>query len=201
LCSQTLACEPFIQTTWIPPDSSNAPASFSAFRRISAEILGGSSIRTLIVGDCEKVIIQTQTGRLEIWKSSPDGGNPQQVTRNGGRVAFESWDGRWLYYRKTDVVGPIWRMPVAGGAEMVVVSAPAVGRNFVVMGNGIYFLARGRTAPEIDVYRFNSGTMESVVTVGFNLSAGLAVSPDEKRILYSQIDHEGNNIMLVENYQ
>jgi Tol biopolymer transport system component len=142
----------------------------------------------------------SRTGRLEIWKISPSGGDPQQVTRNGGRVAFGSWDGQWLYYRKADPVGPIWRMPVAGGAETVLVSAAVAGRNFVVTGKGIYFMRYSGAVFVIAVYRFDTGTTESVVTLRGHPDMGLAVSPDEKRILYSQIDHEGNNIMLVENY-
>lgn len=92
-------------------------------------------------------------------------------------------------------------MPVAGGAEKVVVSVAGGGRNFAVTGNGIYFLRRGATAPVVAVYRFHTGKTESVATLGAHLSMGLAVSPDEKRILYSQIDYEGNDIMLVDHYR
>ena len=144
----------------------------------------------------------SRTGRLEIWKISPNGENLRQVTRNGGCSAFESRDGQWLYYKKPDpVVGSIWRMPVAGGAEKVLVSVAGGGRNFAVTGNGIYFLRRGATAPVVAVYRFHTGKTESVATLGAHLSMGLAVSPDEKRILYSQIDYEGNDIMLADHYR
>jgi hypothetical protein len=92
-------------------------------------------------------------------------------------------------------------MPLAGGAETVLLSAAVAGRNFVVTGHGIYFMRYSGPAFAIDVYRFDSRTTESVVTLRGHPDMGLAVSRDEKRILYSQVDHEGRNIMLVENYR
>ena len=41
-----------------------------------------------------------QTGHYEIWKAPAKGGKGTQVTRNGGWTAFESPDGRSLYYTK-----------------------------------------------------------------------------------------------------
>jgi Tol biopolymer transport system component len=145
-----------------------------------------------------------RTGRQEIWKIPADDGNPVQVTRDGGRTGFESLDGQWLYFKKAEPVGPIWRMPVAGGAENVVVAAEAVGRNFAITRSGIYYMRRmraGETGPVVDVYRFDTGKTKTIATFGFNVEMGLAVSPDEKRVLYTQIDHQGSNISVAENYQ
>jgi len=143
----------------------------------------------------------TRTGRPEIWKSLPGGENPQQMTRNGGRTAFESWDGRWLYYRRLELVGPIWRMAVEGGAEEPISSTSVIGRNFTISGSGIYFRRPGNPASTIDVYRFETGTTETLFEQPVKTSLGLAVSPDDKRILYSQIDYAGTDIMVVDHYR
>ena len=63
-----------------------------------------------------------------------------QVTRNGGWVAFESRDGRFIYYTKSDAPPTgLWRMPVSGGEESLVIPSIAF-RNFEVVNDGIYFI-------------------------------------------------------------
>ncbi|MCP5114806.1 MAG: hypothetical protein GY953_28590, partial [bacterium] len=39
-----------------------------------------------------------RTGKYEVWKAEASGGEAVQITRDGGHVAFESTDGRTLYY-------------------------------------------------------------------------------------------------------
>jgi len=142
-----------------------------------------------------------RTGTYQIWKMRPSGADAQQVTRNGGRTAFESPDGQWLYYTKDNAGRSIWRMPVGGGAETVVVTAGVFGRNFAVTASGICFMRFQGDVAAIDEYRFDTGTTRSIATLRIRPDIGLTVSPDEKRILYTQIDHESSNIMLVENYR
>ena len=177
----------------------------------------GGSPRMLTVGPSENYLpswshdgrwiyfCSLRTGRQEIWKIPAGGGSPVQVTRSGGGgTALESDDGMWLYYKKPVPVGPIWRMPLTGGAENVVVAAEAVGRSFAVTRDNIYYFRRmhfGETGPAIDVYRFNTGKTKTIATFGFNLEMGLAVSPDEKRLLYTQIDHQGSGIAVADGYQ
>ncbi len=43
----------------------------------------------------------TRSGTFQIWKLSPQGGEPVQVTQHGGTYAKESVDGRYLYYSRT----------------------------------------------------------------------------------------------------
>jgi hypothetical protein len=127
----------------------------------------------------------------------PNGRDIQQVTRNGGKTAFDSPDGQWLYYKKEDLPGPVWRLPVQGGAETMVLSAEVLFRNFAVTAAGIYFMT---AAGAIDFYRFDSGTTTSIAKILGRPGGGLTVSPDEKRILYSQLDQGASNIMLVDNF-
>ena len=54
-----------------------------------------------------------RTGRFEVWRAPAKGGPPVQITRNGGFVAYESWDAQTLYYAKTDGPAPVFRMSLA----------------------------------------------------------------------------------------
>ena len=45
-----------------------------------------------------------RTGRFEVWRVPAKGGAPMQVTKYGGYVAYEAWDGQSLYYAKSDDV-------------------------------------------------------------------------------------------------
>jgi Tol biopolymer transport system component/DNA-binding winged helix-turn-helix (wHTH) protein len=142
-----------------------------------------------------------RTGRREIWKVSLTADNPQQVTRNGGYAAFESWSGRWLYYKGLDLAGPLWRIPIGGGTAEQLPGTETLGRHFDVSGKGIYFYRPRKTGSTVAMYRFETGTIETVFMLPTNAGMGLAVSPDDQQILYSQIDYSGSNIMVVDHYQ
>jgi Tol biopolymer transport system component len=61
-----------------------------------------------------------RTGRSEVWKHSIESGKEVQVTTHGGFNAFESFDGRTVYFSKFDEAG-IWSIPSQGGAESIVI--------------------------------------------------------------------------------
>ena len=68
-----------------------------------------------------------RSGRYEVWKAPAVGGEAIQVTRNGGWVAFESPDGKFVYYTKEVASSALWKMPVGGGEESQVL--PSVFRS------------------------------------------------------------------------
>ena len=65
-----------------------------------------------------------------------------QVTHHGGFAAFESPDGRFLYYAKSMTVPGLWRIPTNGGEEIEVISSLEAGHwgYWAVVENGIYYL-------------------------------------------------------------
>jgi hypothetical protein len=46
------------------------------------------------------------------------------MTKGGGFAAFESLDGKSVYYAKSRSVPSIWRVPVEGGEEVPVLESP-----------------------------------------------------------------------------
>ena len=143
-----------------------------------------------------------RTGRFEVWKvSSEEGGAPVPVTHNGGHTAFESPSGGALYYTKGDLGLKLWRSALDGSGESAVLDAVAV-RGFVVADDRVYYL---RTEPGGGITlrrRILSTGKESLISSPLKrLVLGLSVSPDEKYAIYSQVDYEGSDLMLVEGFR
>jgi Tol biopolymer transport system component/DNA-binding winged helix-turn-helix (wHTH) protein len=140
------------------------------------------------------------TGRGEIWKVPSQGGASVQVTRNGGLVAFESPDGTALYFTKTENDATLWRSGLDGSGETAVVQRVAH-RGFAVSGDSIYYLRVEPTGETIR--RFRLATREDTRVAGLAKTGyyGLALSPDGRYLLYSQIDQQGSDLMLVERFR
>jgi len=152
-------------------------------------------------------------GAFQLWKTRLDGGSPVQVTRNGGIFAAESVDGRFLYYLKFESTG-IWRMPLNGGEEVRILDRPAGEDwwNWALVHNGIYFVdlvrrtVSGEASPRpaiVKFFDFATGEETSISAVASDKPSyifGLAVSSDQRSILYDQREYE-SSIVLVRNFQ
>ena len=150
----------------------------------------------------------TRTGRYEVWKVSAAGGEPVQVTREGGVVAFESPDGQTVYYTKTDeATASLWTIPAAGGEEAQVAER-VFWRNMEVAGGGVYFIQSPDPSEPHGVFRlrfldFSTGEIKTAATLpeGTDLSAGMSVAPDGSALLYSRIENQGSDLMMIENFR
>ena len=146
-----------------------------------------------------------RTGRNEVWKIPSAGGSSAQVTHHGGFAAFESPDGKFLYYAKGASIPGIWRIPTSGGEEIEIVNSLDAGHwgYWALVENGIYYLdIKGKPA----ILFFDAHTRRT--TRLFDLenrpatqAPGLTISPDKKTILYTQLDALSREIMLVENFR
>jgi Tol biopolymer transport system component/DNA-binding winged helix-turn-helix (wHTH) protein len=149
----------------------------------------------------------TRSGSMQIWKIPAEGGAATQVTRNGGFEGFESPDAQFFYYAKGRAMPGIWRVPVAGGEETLVVDHHQAGlwRYWAVTDKGIYFAtAETPSHPLIEFFNFETRKISTIAKLNkplFKTDPGLAVSPDEKSLLLVQIDQKGSDIMLMENFR
>jgi eukaryotic-like serine/threonine-protein kinase len=178
----------------------------------------GGSPRQLTTGTSDDVIpswsrdgrwiyfASDRTGDRQVWKVPAEGGEAVQVTKQGGFAAFESPDGKFIYYAKFDSPG-LWRVPVEGGDEAPVLDQPKLGYwgYWAVVDGGIYFInVKVKLHPTIEFFSFATGrvrqiaTMEKEPVLG---SPGFAISPDGRWILYAQVDQSGGDIILVENFR
>jgi Tol biopolymer transport system component/DNA-binding winged helix-turn-helix (wHTH) protein len=147
-------------------------------------------------------------GGQQIWKMPAAGGPAVQVTKYGGFDNIESPDGRYLYYLKGRLMPGIWRVPTAGGEETLVTDHRRAGywRHWAVTEAGIYFATAEQTndRPLIEFFSFATGQIKPVVALEkpiYPTPPGLAVSPDGRRLIWSQLDHVGSDIMLMENFR
>ncbi len=128
------------------------------------------------------------------------------MTQNVGFAAFESPDGQFVYYAKYTEPG-IWRVPVEGGEETLVLDLLLTGfwGYWAVVEEGIYFLnIKAKPRPAIEFYRFATRRATRVFVPEKDplyADVGLALSPDGRWILYVQMDQTQSDIMLVENFR
>jgi Tol biopolymer transport system component len=125
-----------------------------------------------------------------------------QVTHKGGMVGAESTDGQYLYFTKGERDASLWRMSIDGGGEAQVL--PSVYRyNFAVTRRGIYFTPNREKdgSSSVEFLNFASGRVTQVAKIEKSLDLGITVSPDGQTVLYTQIDYEGSDLMLVENFR
>jgi Tol biopolymer transport system component len=152
-----------------------------------------------------------RSGDSQVWKLPVEGGDAMQVTKQGGFVPFESADGKFVYYSKGFSAPGLWRVPAEGGEETLVFNLKAgMWGNWALVNDGIYFIdwvaKKDSLLPwefAVEFFSFATHQITQVarlrkIPIDF---MGLAASPDQRWILYTQIDAGGNDIMLVENFR
>jgi len=150
-----------------------------------------------------------RSGASQIWKVRASGGQPSQVTQHGAFAAFESSDGRYLYVTRENEPG-IWRLPTGGGEEIRILADPSQSHwgDWAVSERGIYYVAEASPhpalKPNVEFFDFASKRVFRVAELTGLPPAddpGFAVSPDGRRIIFSQVDTSAVDIMLVENFR
>ena len=149
-----------------------------------------------------------RSGDWQIWKVPATGGDLVRVTKQGGFAAFEAADGKAVYYGKNygkSTVSGIWKLPVDGGDEVQVLDKVS-GRwgNWAVADDGIYYIdPETKNGAAIEFFSFSTRRITEIASLGkVSVSdVGLTVSPDRNWALYTLTDHEGSDIMMVENFR
>jgi len=147
-----------------------------------------------------------RSGDSQIWKVPAQGGAAVQVTRTrGGVEAFESADGKFVFYAGMAAFG-IWKVPTDGGEESLMLEEGDQ-NHWALTDSGICFFDLSRPGgPALKFYSFKAGKATllrqfSKETKVDAFSTALSVSPDGRWILYTQVDRAGSDLMLVENYR
>jgi Tol biopolymer transport system component len=147
-----------------------------------------------------------RSGSRQLWKMPATGGAAAQVTRGGGFYGVESSDGRFVYYVRTGGLGGIWRVPATGGTETEVVKAEIGWGEWVLAGQGLYYATtRGRVGGQeftVHYLDFPTGRTEIALRLDEPLvHRWLAVSPDERSILYRGESPMQSELILVKNFR
>ena len=150
----------------------------------------------------------TRSGTIQIWKVAAGGGLPVQITKRGGAEPFESPDERMLYYTNVLEAGPgLWSVPTGGGEEVRVLNSVRFA-HWAIIEKGIYFIdfdVANDVPKPVKFFSFQSrqttqiGAVEKGVTL--NIPGNLAVSPDGRWLLYSNLESTEADLMLVDNFR
>ena len=152
-----------------------------------------------------------RTGDWQIWKVSARGGDAVQVTQNGGFVAFESWDGAYVYYAVLSELsamvqgrptGPtaLWRIPTYGGQPVKLLEG-VISEEFAVVKKGIYYVDRHTGEACLQFLDFATGRLMTVARNLGTVRPLLTATRDGRTILYTREDSSGDDLMLVEDFR
>jgi Tol biopolymer transport system component len=137
-----------------------------------------------------------RSGRWRIWKTPVDGGSALQVTRTAGGAAFESMDGKYLYFTED---GPLFRVPVAGGPEAEVAPKVLHWESLSITAKGAYFLSDPKT---LQLFNEATGKVTTVARAdNYSFGMDVCVSPDDRYMLFAEAEGAGWDLMLVENFR
>jgi Tol biopolymer transport system component/DNA-binding winged helix-turn-helix (wHTH) protein len=147
-----------------------------------------------------------RSGSGQIWKAHTDGSEPTQLTKGGGYQAFESLDGKLVFYAKERGRPGIWSVPVGGGLEVPVLEA-AWHNAWAVAQGGIYYIdwdhADPSTAP-VNRFDFATGRTVNVTRLPAPIARSvpaLAVRRDGSWLAWVTLVDRGSGLMLVRDFR
>jgi hypothetical protein len=138
-------------------------------------------------------------GESRIWKIRPSGGEPVQITRQGGYFAFETADGQWLYVGKgTTIV----RMRPDGSEETPLRDGIAPD-HWIPGGRHIFVLTQ---AGDLQRAAFGSSALETIYHLnGAGIPGGggtaIGVPADESWMIYRAVTRAREALVLIEDFR
>ena len=151
--------------------------------------------------------VSDSTGESQIWKVPTTGGDVIQVTSNGGNNPVVSPDGEFLYYWRDR---SIWRSPAPGGEETRFFANPRLtsGNNFALGAQNLYVgLDASQEHPaRIAALSLETGRLFDLLTLPnewnrLSIGSPIAVSHDERFVLFVPAERPKSDLMLVENFR
>jgi Tol biopolymer transport system component/DNA-binding winged helix-turn-helix (wHTH) protein len=147
------------------------------------------------------------TGKPGLFKVKHEGGPATQIIAADAYWPAESFSGGEVYYRDGMKASRISRVSLRTGVAERIPAVPAGGWLVAsaLAHNGIYFLKSDGQILSIHFYDFQGHRSTPIATLPEDKSipivGGLAISPDGHSLLYSQMDEQNSDIMLVENFR
>ncbi len=167
--------------------------------------------------DSKRVYFGTPTRTMKVPSSGgmPVAADPKEISPPRG---WYQTAGGFVYLPQGNEPMELWKYPVqsepgllgrlfsgsdtsgqqAGGVQVL----PAIfhGSAYWVTEQGVYFVPRANRTT-IQFLRFSTGKIEKIVDLGKEAYYGLTVSPDGRWLVYSEIEQQGSNLMLVDKFR
>jgi Tol biopolymer transport system component len=144
----------------------------------------------------------TRTSARAIWRAPAAGGAEVRVAQGSG-AALESTDGRELFFTPLGAQqGELIAATLADGTQRTAVGCVR-GRGFVPAAAGLYHVGcGGPRAREAPLYLLDlAAGRDQLLGQLEGYDMGLAVSPDGRSILYTRVQGEGSDLMLIEDFR
>lgn len=151
--------------------------------------------------------VSDRNGSPQVWKMTPQGGQPIQVTRNGGALPTVSPDGTFVYFAKDWSGLNLRRIPTAGGDEEHVLDIESGWSRYTLGAHGIYYIAGTSSRPSIssrgtiEFFQPATGARKHIAIIEKPIKLPLSLSPDGQFLFYTKLDREINELMMVENFR
>jgi Tol biopolymer transport system component len=143
-----------------------------------------------------------RTGDWQVWKFAADGSGQEQVTREGGYIAFEGRDARTVYFTKEGTPGLFTR--TADGRESRLTGVPQCKGYWAIAPDGVYAVdSDADRGPVLELFRFATGRLEVVRPLPGGVACGetgLAAAPDGRALAYVGVDR-GSDLVLIDNFR
>jgi Tol biopolymer transport system component len=175
----------------------------------------GSGLRQLTHGSADEFVpiwsrdgrfvyfTSNRTGRHEVWRVPATGGAEEQLSRGGGSLPFESFDGI-LYYKRGPGNAALVGIPTAGGEERTILPC-VVSWQYAGAPRGIYHAACGASADQprarsLLFWDAATGRDEPIAGIEADSINGMSVSPDGRSIVYGR-NRPASDLMMIENFR
>jgi Tol biopolymer transport system component len=155
---------------------------------------------------------ETHTGEEQIWKVPAAGGEAARVTDAIGIAPQESVDGKYVYFvQALGEPSPLLRVPTEGGTPVKILDGVVLA-NFVVLDGGIYYIDRPSRAggvyfvdspqgeTRLQYFSFDSRSSTTVLHGLGAVDLPLTASRDGRTILFTRIDAQVDDLLLVEHF-
>ncbi len=142
----------------------------------------------------------------QFWRAPASGGIAVPMAEEGGYNLRISPDGRTIYYAKVHVGQVwIWGLPI-DDASTDTISSPfpkpvlAMSDSYSVGKRGLYFVPLP-SVREIDYFDLASRKTRRLIQLDKEIGYQISISPDERYLLYEQMDSQVVEVMKVDRFR
>lgn len=141
------------------------------------------------------------SGSMQVWRTPRAGGAPEQVTSSGGFAWKFSPDATYAYFLHDNAEhSDLLQRDFTNGKDRTIAES-VFRRGFAPAKGGVYYLS-GTTYGVLHLKLFDlpSHAITDESAIAAIDSRGVALSPDERYLFYSQIEHRSADLKLVEQF-
>jgi Tol biopolymer transport system component len=144
--------------------------------------------------------VSDRSGAFELWKMPSTGGEARQLTHGGAGRAYETSDGRSVYFTNGVGFGSLWRMPAEGGVGTLVLDQRIHHARWTLWRDRVVYVDEPGAGGPHRVAMFDPTTRRDTTLASLDRpsASGIAVSPDGAWILYAQTDRVTSDILTLE---